>query len=156
MASTILLRNKACASCASACGRVTKAMGEIGEGPEYEAVWAYGAQCGVDNLEAISKANFICNKLGMDPITMGSTIGCAMELAELGSDEKKAGVSLHWGNAEAIVKLTEDTGYRRGFGDELALGSYRFAEKYGHPELSMSAKNKRCLLTIPEPCKEWA
>ena len=113
MASTILLRNKACASCASACGRVTKAMGEIGEGPEYEAVWAYGAQCGVDNLEAISKANFICNKLGMDPITMGSTIGCAMELAELGLiDEKKAGVSLHWGNAEAIVKLTEDTGYR--------------------------------------------
>ena len=101
MASTILLRNKACASCASACGRVTKAMGEIGEGPEYEAVWAYGAQCGVDNLEAISKANFICNKLGMDPITMGSTIGCAMELAELGLiDEKKAGVSLHWGNAE--------------------------------------------------------
>ena len=143
MASTILLRNKACASCASACGRVTKAMGEIGEGPEYEAVWAYGAQCGVDNLEAISKANFICNKLGMDPITMGSTIGCAMELAELGLiDEKKAGVSLHWGNAEAIVKLTEDTGYRRGFGDELALGSYRFAEKYGHPELSMSAKKQ--------------
>jgi aldehyde:ferredoxin oxidoreductase len=143
MASTILLRNKACASCASACGRVTKAMGEIGEGPEYEAVWAYGAQCGVDNLEAISKANFICNKLGMDPITMGSTIGCAMELAELGLiDEKKAGVSLHWGNAEAIVKLTEDTGYRRGFGEELALGSYRFAEKYGHPELSMSAKKQ--------------
>jgi len=143
MASTILLRNKACASCASACGRVTKAMGEIGEGPEYEAVWSYGAQCGVDNLEAISKANFICNKLGMDPITMGSTIGCAMELAELGLiDEKKAGVSLHWGNAEAIVKLTEDTGYRRGFGDELALGSYRFAEKYGHPELSMSAKKQ--------------
>ncbi|MFY9430539.1 MAG: aldehyde ferredoxin oxidoreductase family protein [Acetomicrobium sp.] len=143
MASTILLRNKACSSCASACGRVTKAMGEIGEGPEYEAVWAYGAQCGVDNLEAISKANFICNKLGMDPITMGSTIGCAMELAELGLiDEKKAGVSLHWGNAEAIVKLTEDTGYRRGFGEELALGSYRFAEKYGHPELSMSAKKQ--------------
>lgn len=143
MTATILLKNKACASCASACGRVTKAMGEIGEGPEYEAVWAYGAQCGVDDLEAISKANFICNKLGMDPITMGSTIGCAMELAERGLiKEKEAGVSLHWGNAEAIVKLTEDTGYKRGFGEELALGSYRLAEKYGHPELSMSAKKQ--------------
>ena len=40
------------------------------------------------------------------------------------------------------MKLTEDTGYRRGFGEELALGSYRFAEKYGHPELSMSAKKQ--------------
>ncbi|SDY01865.1 Aldehyde ferredoxin oxidoreductase [Acetomicrobium thermoterrenum DSM 13490] len=39
--------------------------------------------------------------------------------------EKEAGVSLHWGNAEAIVKLTEDTGYKRGFGEELALGRAR-------------------------------
>jgi aldehyde:ferredoxin oxidoreductase len=74
---------------------------------------------------------------------MGSTIACAMELFDIGAiDESIVGFKLQWGDADAIVNLTELTGKNEGFGQELALGSYRLAEKYGHPELSMSVKKQ--------------
>lgn len=88
LAATYLVRNKGCFGCNIGCGRVTKVSDKkyegFGEGPEYEAAWAYGADCGVNNLAAIVKANFICNEMGMDPITMGSTIACAIEMYEKG------------------------------------------------------------------------
>ncbi len=109
-------------------------------------------------MDAIIKANNLCDQLGIDPITMGSTIACAMELFEEGViDQATTGLPLNFGNAEALVKLTEDTGYQRGFGGaELAAGSYRLANKYGHPELSMTVKSKRYRPMIREVYKEWA
>ena len=141
-----LIRNKGCFACSIGCGRLTKLNGKydsIGEGPEYEAAWAMGGDCKINDLAAITKANFICNELGMDPITMGSTIACAMEMYEKGFlTEKEIGMPLEWGDADALVKLTTMIGMREGFGDIMALGSYRMAEKYGHPELSMSVKKQ--------------
>lgn len=142
-----LVRNKGCFGCSIGCGRVTRvAEGKFqgfGEGPEYEAGWSYGADCGVRELDAICKANYICNELGIDPITMGSTLACAMELYEKGYIKKEElGGDLSFGNAEAIVEFTRKTGLREGFGDKLAEGSYRMAESYGHPELSMSVKKQ--------------
>ncbi|MBQ9020387.1 MAG: aldehyde ferredoxin oxidoreductase family protein [Eggerthellaceae bacterium] len=145
---TYLVKNQGCFGCTIACGRVTKIEGRgdldgLGEGPEYEAGWSYGAACGVTDLGAIVKANFICNEQGMDPITLGSTIACAMELAEMGAiPEEDIGFPLRFGDAEAMVKLTQMTADGEGFGQILGLGSYRLAEKYGHPELSMSAKKQ--------------
>ena len=55
-----------------------------GEGPEYETAWGFGADCGIDDLNAVTKANYLCNELGMDTITMGATIACAMDLFESG------------------------------------------------------------------------
>ena len=87
----------ACWACPIGCGRVTKIEepgfeGE-GEGPEYETGFAFGAMCMIDNLAAITKANYLCNELGLDTVTMGSTIACAMELYERGYlTEKQAGV----------------------------------------------------------------
>jgi len=142
-----LVKNKACFGCPIGCGRVTRIpegrFKSFGEGPEYEPGWAYGASCGVRDLAAISKANFICNELGLDPITMGTTIACAMELYERGIISREiAGMDLRFGNADAIVELTRQTGMREGFGDRLAEGSYRMAESFGHPELSMSVKKQ--------------
>ena len=142
-----LVRNKACLACPIGCGRVVKIdegkYKGIVAGPEYEAAWAYGASCGVDDLNAINKANHVCNLMGMDPITLGATIACAMELNEIGAlSNEEIGRELRFGDAEAILFLTEKTGLREGFGDLLALGSYRLAEKYGHPELSMSVKKQ--------------
>ncbi|MDR1712561.1 MAG: hypothetical protein LBR39_00150, partial [Coriobacteriales bacterium] len=147
LAATYLVKNRGCFACSIACGRVTRVTdgpyASFGEGPEYEAGWSFGAACGVNRLDAICKANFLCNEYGLDPITMGSTIGCAMELAELGAiTEEEIGFKLRFGDADAIVKLTELTGKDEGFGKVLALGSYRMAEKYGHPELSMSTKKQ--------------
>lgn len=141
-----LITNKACMGCVIGCGRVSKSSGKYvgeGEGPEYETTWSFGSQCAVDDLDAITKANFICNELGMDTITMGSTIGCAMELYEEGLvTPEEAGYPLSFGNADAMVKLTEQTAYRKGFGNYLAEGSYRLAAKYGRPDLSMSVKKQ--------------
>ncbi|KXG76634.1 putative oxidoreductase YdhV [Fervidicola ferrireducens] len=142
-----LVRNKGCFGCSIGCGRVTRVpegkYKSFGEGPEYEAGWALGASCGVRDLAAICKANFICNELGLDPITMGATIACTMEMYEKGIISKEEiGMEAPFGNADAIVELTRMTGLREGFGDKLAEGSYRLASSYGHPELSMSVKKQ--------------
>src|SRR6056297_849671 len=143
-----LVRNKACFACNIGCGRVIKIPDGkykgIVAGPEYEAGWSYGASCGVDDMNAIDKANHVCNMLGMDPISMGATIACAMELYEKGiiTKEDLGGKELEFGNADGILEWTEKTGYREGFGDMLALGSYRMAEKFDHSEYSMSVKKQ--------------
>jgi aldehyde:ferredoxin oxidoreductase len=145
LASSYLKRNKSCMGCIISCGRVTKLSDAKyagdGEGPEYETLWALGAACGISDLAAITKANYLCNEYGMDTITAGSTIGCAMELFEKGLiSEKEIGMSLNFGDADAMVKLIELTGKGEGFGKKIGLGSYRLAESYGVPELSMSVK----------------
>jgi aldehyde:ferredoxin oxidoreductase len=140
-----LVRPGACWGCPIACGRITKMdhprwQGQ-GEGPEYETLASLGSSCGVDELEAIIKANYHCNELGLDTISMGMTIGCAMELFEQGLlPEADVGRPLKFGDAEAMVALTEMTGRREGFGDQLAEGSYRLAQQYGRPEYSITAK----------------
>ena len=146
---TLLVKNKACFSCTIACGRVSRVKNpnyagpELGEGPEYETAWSFGAQCGIDDLEAITKAHFLTNEYGIDGISLGSTIACAMELYEKGYLPKKdAGMEITFGNAEAMVKLTELACKREGIGAKLADGSYRLGEAYGHPELSMTSKKQ--------------
>jgi len=142
-----LVSNKACYACPIGCGRKTRVedstfAGE-GEGPEYETIYAMGANCMIDNLAAIIKANYLCNELGLDTITMGATVACAMELVDRGYlSEKVVGRPLPWGDGEALVDLTRKTGYREGFGNRLAEGSYRLAESCGHPELAMVAKKQ--------------
>ena len=144
-----LTKAKACHACPIACGRGTKVpdgpfAGE-GEGPEYETVYAFGSDCGVDNLAAITKANYLCNEFGMDTITMGATIACAMEMCEKGiipSEDVGLGRELKFGDAEALVELTRWTVDKKGFGRLLAQGSLRLATHYGHPELAMVSKGQ--------------
>jgi aldehyde:ferredoxin oxidoreductase len=142
-----LTSNKPCFSCPLGCGRVTKIdeppYQEEGEGPEYETIYAFGSNCGVDNLPAVIKAGYLCNELGMDTISMGATIACAMELSERSwISESDVGRSLSFGDAEAMVELTRLTGLREGFGDILAEGSLRMAQRYGHPEVAMVCKGQ--------------
>ena len=136
IAETILQGRSACFKCPIACGRKTKTSNREGEGPEYESVWAFGAQLGINDLETITEANYTCNELGLDTITAGSTIGCAMELYENGVFPEK----LEWGDSSNLVKYVEDIAYKRGVGKDLALGSKKLAEKYGRPELAMQVK----------------
>ncbi len=147
LAAKHLIRNKGCFGCSIGCGRLVEiksgAFKSKGEGPEYEAGWSFGADCGVSDLGAVCKANFLCNQYGIDPITMGATVACTMELYELGAiPEEDVGFPLRFGDAEAMVKATEITCKGEGFGKIMGLGSYRMAERYGHPELSMSVKKQ--------------
>ena len=144
---TYLVRNKACYACPVACGRVSKLpdMEEETEGPEYETSWAFSADCGIDDLAAVIKANDQCNKMGLDTIATGATIACAMELYEKGflkKEELGSAPELKFGNTETILVYPELMAKRIGLGDKLAEGSHNFASKYGHPELSMSVKKQ--------------
>ena len=147
IAETILKRKRGCFSCPMACGRVTE-IGDPkfegkGEGPEYETTALFGASCGVDNLAAVTKANYLCNELGLDTIEAGNIVACTMELYEKGYlPEKDIGFKANFGNAEALVKLVELMGKREGIGDLLSEGGYATAEKYGHPELFMGVKKQ--------------
>lgn len=140
-----LVRNKGCFGCTIGCGRVTNIpkgrFKSAGEGPEYEATWTFGANLDIDDFEAICKANFLCNELGLDPITLGGTISCATELVNKGIIPRSV-ADLRWGDADMLVEMVSKTAYREGFGDELAEGSYRLAEKYGYPEYSMTVKKQ--------------
>ncbi len=141
-----LQKRKGCFACPIACGRDTELpSGRKGEGPEYESGWSLGAMCGVKDLIAISEANFLCNEYGLDTISTGATIAAAMELYEeglIGKDELCNGPELTFGSSEAVVYYAKAIGAGEGFGKKLALGSYRLAESYGRPELSMSVKKQ--------------
>jgi aldehyde:ferredoxin oxidoreductase len=142
LAEKYLVRNVACYGCPIACGRRCRIDGVETEGPEYETLWAYSANCGIDDLEAVIKANNWCNEYGLDTISAGTTIACAMELYEKGiiKPDEIDGPPLKFGSSEAIVEWTREMGAGEGFGAKLAAGSYRLAESYGVAELSMSVK----------------
>lgn len=151
-----LLTNQACFGCTIACGRISKIdenhftiknrpeYWHASGGLEYEAAWALGSNTGVNDLEALTFVNFICNEQGMDPISFGATVSAAMELYDLGllTKEMTGGIDLKFGSAEALVQCVELTGKGEGFGKELGLGSLRLCSKYGRPDLSMSVKGQ--------------
>jgi aldehyde:ferredoxin oxidoreductase len=143
-----MAEEEVCWGCEMKCARYTRVTkppftGE-GGGPEYETVWALGADTGTSDLAAVSKANYLCNELGLDTISMGATIATLMELVELGKvpKEKLRGLRVEWGSGEALVELVWRTAYRSGIGDELAEGSARLAKKYGAPELAMVVRDQ--------------
>jgi aldehyde:ferredoxin oxidoreductase len=151
-----LTTNGACFSCTIACGRISTVnpthfsvkdkpqyQGNSG-GLEYEAAWSLGADTGIDDLDALTYVNFLCNEDGMDPITYGCTVAAAMEMFEEGviTTEHTGGIELRFGNAEAFVAITEQFCAGEGFAADLGLGSKRLCEKYGRPELSMTVKGQ--------------
>jgi aldehyde:ferredoxin oxidoreductase len=137
LSETYLVKNDACWACPIHCTRISKTgkTGEV-EGPEFQTAWAFGAQCGIADLEAIIEANYLCNDLGFDTISAGSTVACAMELSEKGLVDS----DLRFGRADLLSSTLEDMAYRRGLGVDMAEGSWRLAKQYGAPELSMSVK----------------
>ncbi len=151
-----LITNAGCFGCTIACGRISaidpkhftvdnkpRYWGASG-GLEYEAAWALGSACGIDDLDALTYANFLCNEDGYDPISFGSTVAAAMELFETGAitTEETNGVEFKFGSAEALSKAAEWVSTGTGFGKDLGLGSKRLCEKYGHPEFSMTVKGQ--------------
>lgn len=145
LAKTYLTGKRGCFACPIQCGRVTSLGEKSGEGPEYESIWALGSSTGVEDLKPITEANYLCNELGLDTISAGSTVAAAMELYEKGfipKEELEGGPELKFGSGEALVYWVEKMGKVEGFGKKLAEGSYRLGEAYGHPEFSMSVKKQ--------------
>ncbi len=131
-------RRFACANCPVACGgifNVTAGKYPVGEThkPEYETIGAFGTMCLCDDFETIIKLNDMCNRSGLDTISAGTALAFAMECFENGilSEADMDGIPLSWGNAGAMVTMVEKMIAREGFGDVLADGVQRAAEKIG-------------------------
>jgi len=125
--------------CHSRCGAIIQVKegpfatkGEMHR-PEYETLAALGALCLNDNVEAVIKANEICNLYGLDTMAVGNVIAFAMECYENGLIKKEDtdGIELNWGNGEAIVALTEKMAKREEFGAILADGVEKAAQRIG-------------------------
>ncbi len=142
-----LVRHTPCYRCPLSCGRLTEVpdgpyKGK-GEGPEYETISSLGTGCGVSNLAALVKANYLCNEYGMDTITTGMTIAVAMEMYEKGYlSQEIIGMPLKFGDHDAMIAMIKLMAFREGFGNDLAQGSFRLAEKYGHPELAVTTRKQ--------------
>lgn len=146
MAETILEKADGCFACPIHCKRVVKVdtdeikVDPVYGGPEYETIGSFGSLCGIDDLNAISKANELCNAYGVDTISTGGMVAFAMECFEKGiiTLEDTCGLDLRFGNAMAMVELTQQICQREGFGRLLGEGPKKAIEEFG-PESAQYA-----------------
>ena len=145
----ILVGMESCYACAVRCKRVARTGSRYRVdpdygGPEYETLAAFGADCGVDDIEALACAHHLCQAYGLDSISAGSTIAFAMEAFERGilTRADTDGVELRFGNADAMLQMLEKIARREGLGDILAEGSRIAGQRIGGgaERLAMHAK----------------
>jgi aldehyde:ferredoxin oxidoreductase len=112
LAKTLLEKAGSCYLCPIGCQRHTRVAGrdgreERGEGPEYETMVLMGPLCGIYDIEAITRANYRANELGLDTMSYGGTLACAMELRERGliGDADASGLDLTFGDGRALEAL---------------------------------------------------
>lgn len=135
---------EACSNCIMGCHRrvtikepAKYAMDSYG--PEYETLAMIGADCLIDNLLAINKANELCNRYSIDTIEFGGVCAFAMEAYEKGYIKKSdLGYELKWGDGDAMLRLLEDIAHRRGkIPTLLGEGVRPAGEKLGCPDLAL-------------------
>ena len=123
------------------------------DAPEYEAVAGFGADCAIGDLQAVARANELCNELGLDTISTAGTIAFAMECFEHGliGPGDTDGLELRFGNAAALLDLIVRIADRSGFGELLAQGSRRAAETIGNdaPSFAMHVKGQELPMHDP-------
>ncbi len=136
MRETIVVGDKSCYSCPILCGKHSvikkgKYKGIELEGPEYELLALLGSNCYIGALDAVSKASFLVDDLGLDGISTGNVIGFAMECYERGLLTKEEVGELDFGREEPYIDLIKKIAYREGIGDLFAEGVKRAAEEIG-------------------------
>lgn len=155
------IKRRACYGCSFACGRYTSVNhGKFAtppmEGPEYETTAMLGPICGVDDIEAVIRGNYLCNIYGLDTISAGMSIGFAMECYEKGllTDKETGGLPLIWGDAELMIRLLEQIVHKEGFGAFLAQGVKRMAQQLGPAAEDAAIHVKGLELPAHEPRAE--
>ncbi len=158
MSEKYLVKKFACGACPIGCGREIKIdsgkyKGVNGGGPEYESVCTLGTYCLVDDLEAVCKANEMCNRYGIDTISTGAAVAFAMEAYEKGVIDCKDcnGIELTWGNAEAMIEMVRQIGEKKGLGAVLGLGVKKAAEILGNNSQEYSIHVKGLELPAHDP-----
>ena len=160
---SLLVGRGTCYACPIACKREVGYKGNDMEiekrygGPEFESSGSLAAGCEVASQKIACKANELCGKYGMDTISMGVTAAFAMECFEEGLIDlaDTEGLDLSFGNGESLLKIIEMTANRTGFGDILAEGSYRAAQKIGGDAEKFSMTSKKQELPAHDPRGKW-
>lgn len=137
MSETILAGKSACQGCVIACGRVVNlGDGQKRKGPEYETIVGFGPNILIRDLGAVTRLGELCDRYGMDVISMSGTIGLALHLFDNGiiSEKDTGGLILKWGDEATAAELIRLTARREGFGALLALGSRRLGKHFGAEE----------------------
>jgi aldehyde:ferredoxin oxidoreductase len=134
----IVYKDKACEGCPVYCAKLSvldggKYAGTIVEGPDYETIFALGSLCGNEDIEAIAKANEVCDRVGIDTISAGNIVAFAMDCYDRGiiNSNDTYGMELRWGDGDATVKLLEKIAKREGIGNVLAEGVKEAAKIIG-------------------------
>jgi len=131
------VENYACRGCPIGCGRILKEFrpGLDVDGPEYETAAVFGPLCLNTDKDAIVEANHLCNVHGIDTISAGVSIAYAFHLYEQGVlTREEAGLDLHWGDGQAVLKLVDLIIRRDGFGQLLSQGTLAMARAFGRDE----------------------
>ncbi len=131
-----LLRNSSCISCPIRCERRVMVDGKDVKGPEYETCGFFGPNIDAISMENMLKLNYLCDILGMDTISLASTIAFAMELKENGV--RDFGVT--FGDSDNLFEVVKKIAVREGIYSDLANGSKWMSEKYGGKEYAMHSK----------------
>jgi aldehyde:ferredoxin oxidoreductase len=148
-AEEIFTGRRSCYACSIQCKREVavddryRVSREYG-GPEYETVAGFGSNCGVDDIQAVAKANELCNRYTLDTITTSATIAFAMECFEKGliGPGDTDGIELCFGNAAAMLQMVEKIAHREGFGSLLAEGSRQAAQIIGKDSIQLTIQVK--------------
>ncbi len=124
-----------CFGCSVRCGgivEVPEAGIEENHLPEYETCASFGHLVLNDDLNSIFKLNDMCNRAGIDTISVGGTVAYAIEAFENGviTKEDTDGLELSWGDSESIIALVKKIIKREGIGDILADGTQKAVEKF--------------------------
>jgi aldehyde:ferredoxin oxidoreductase len=140
-------RDKACFGCPIYCSKIAevkkgKYKGSFTEGPEYENVWAFGANCENVDIGAIIQAEYLCDYYGLDGITTGNVIGFLMECFERGAlTEADIGFPLEFGDDDAIIKVIHLIGRRKDAGRLWGEGVKKMGEQIkGAQQYAMHVK----------------
>ena len=134
MAETILSGVSTCHGCVIACGRVVRlADGEDRKGPEYETIVGFGPNLLIQDLAAVTRLGELCDRYGMDTISLSNTIGLAFLMYQEGllKSSDTDGEKLRWGDEAVVERLVHRTARREGFGDLLARGARDLADHFG-------------------------
>ncbi len=142
------VKNHGCTGCPIRCGRTGRYKNREMVSPEYETIALMGSNLLISDISEIAVWNEKLNRLGMDSISTGNTIGFAMELTEKGVLDTK----LSFGNPDGIEGMIEDIAYRRGLGNDMAEGVKRLSKKYGGEDFAIHVKGLEMPAYDPRGC----
>lgn len=158
MAETIVSGHYACHACPIRCGKLVRVekgphAGTVAHGPEYETCAGFGSMVLNDDRDFLAAANDLCNRYGLDTISVGSAVAFAMEAYERGilTAADNGGLPLEWGSGPAILGLIEDIARRRGIGELLGQGVRRAAEWLGKGAREFAVEVKGLEVAFHDP-----